>query len=143
MGNLSTHFSVEEFVPEVIFKAYGLNSKWFIDQRLVILAEYIRGYFDEAVTINNWNTGGDFQNRGYRTPGSPVGAKLSQHRYGRAMDINVHGYSSDEVNKAIIDNFEKFKANGLTTIENVTATPTWTHVDIRWTGLETLLIVNP
>jgi hypothetical protein len=31
----------------------------------------------------------------------------------------------------------------LTTYENIAATPSWLHIDCRWTGLDKLLMVNP
>lgn len=140
---LSKHFTVEEFVPKAIFDQYGASSKWFIDPKIVAIAEFIREEFELPVTINNWHTGGKFQERGYRVPTTPTGARYSQHRFGRAIDFNVKGIPSPEVGEWVKASFAHLKTLGLTTMENPTATPTWTHLDVRWTANDDLLIVNP
>lgn len=143
MGNLSEHFDLQEFIPRLIWNGYKEKSIWFINPKIVALAEFVRKYFDAPVIINNWHTGGQFNERGYRVPMSNVGAKFSQHKLGNAIDINVKGLAAGEVSKRIIKDYALFKVHGLTTIENPEATPTWTHLDVRWHGGEDLLIVNP
>ena len=55
MGNISKNFKIQEFVPPAIYAQYGDRSQWFIDQKLVDIAEFIRTEFDLPVTINNWH----------------------------------------------------------------------------------------
>lgn len=143
MGNLSKHFNIEEFVPKPIFDRYMANSKWFIDPKLIAIAEFIREEFELPVIINNWHAGGKFQERGYRVPTTETGARYSQHKFGRAIDINVKDIPAAEVSEWVIASFPSLKPLGLTTIENPTSTPTWTHIDVRWTGMNELLVVNP
>jgi len=66
---------------------------------------------------------------------------MSQHRFGRAIDLKVKGMKADEVREDIIQNFDIYKKVGLTTIEDGAFAPTWCHIDIRDT--EGLLIVKP
>lgn len=140
---ISKHFSIEEFVPKLIFTKYGENSKWFIDERVIYLAEFVREWFKVPVTINNWHSGGSFQERGYRTPQSTTGASYSQHKTGRAIDFSVKGLTADQVRKEIMDYEYAFMVAGLTTLEDAAFAPTWVHADIRNTGLDTILIVKP
>lgn len=143
MGNLSKHFSIEEFVPKPIFDRYMANSKWFIDPKLVAIAEFIREEFELPMTINNWHKGGKFQERGYRVPTTQTGARYSQHKFGRAIDFNIQGIPPQEVAEWIKASFAYLKPLGLTTIEHPDDTPTWTHIDVRNSGMNELLIVNP
>ena len=140
---ISDHFSLEEFVPQGIFNQYGQKAQWFVDPRLITLAEAVRLFFAKPVTINNWHTGGQFNYRGFRDPDCTVGAKLSQHRMGRAIDINVAGMTPQEVYKAILGASAYFMGKGLTTMEDIASTPTWCHLYIRQTNQSSILIVEP
>lgn len=145
MGNISTHFDLQEFVPKELYDQFGMNSIWFLDPRLINLAEFIRLHFDASMVINNWSyaTGKVFNERGYRMPNTETGGKLSQHKFGRAIDFNIVGLTPIEVSDEIAKNYQYFFPYGLTTMENPEKTPTWTHVDCRNTGLNHLLVVNP
>jgi hypothetical protein len=137
---LTENFRLEEFVPPSIFHRYGSKAIWFIDPKMVDIAQSLRYEFDVPGTINNWHSGGQLMNRGYRTPGAEVGAYLSQHKKGCAIDISFEGISPDEV----YDYVRLFwRALGVTAIEDTTYTPSWVHLDIRWTGGDELLIVKP
>ena len=100
---VSAHFDIREFVPKPIYDQYGANSIWFIDHRLIEGAEWLRAHFNAPIIINNWHTGGKFQERGFRVPTTTTGARLSQHKFGRAIDFNVQGMTSDQVAKDLID----------------------------------------
>jgi hypothetical protein len=134
---LTDHFFLQEFVPPEIYSVYGVNSQWFIDRGLVLSVEQLRVDLAKPITINNWHTGGSYKNSGFRTPDVTVGGKLSQHRFGRAMDLKIHGMHPEEVRAYLRIYFEKY---GITTIEK--DTPTWVHIDKRYTGLNFLLEVN-
>lgn len=140
---LSKHFTIEEFVPKVVFDEFGENSKWFIRPELVKLAEFVRNWFGHPVIINNWHVDGNFQYRGYRPCSYSRGGKFSQHRLGTAMDFNIKGMTPQDVYKEIIDNKINFLIMGLTTMEDIKDTPTWTHIDIRNWGDNELHIVKP
>lgn len=137
-------FVMQEFVPREIFNLYGQKSMWFISQGVVTSMVFLRNWFDASITINNWHTGGKFQNRAYRVPDSNVGARLSQHKFGKAIDFNVAGLTSDEVAKRIMDNWDELRTNvSFTTIEDPAFTKGWTHLDTRYTFSDKLLIVKP
>lgn len=140
---LSTNFHITEFVPKEIWERYGENSIWFIDMRVVNICELIRSRFNKPVIINDWRSGGQYHESGYRMPETTTGGKLSQHKFGRAADIKISGISPKEIAKDIIANFDIYKKVGLTTIENVDMTPSWNHIDCRKTDLDSPLIVNP
>ena len=131
-----TAFELKEFVPKSILDRFGNNSLWFLDPRIIAVSHGIRNFFGAAMTINT----DIMQGRGFRMPDSP-GAPLSQHKFGRAIDFNIKGKTSDEVYNEILTNERTFINLGVTTLEDKRLTPSWTHVDIRYTGNDKLLIV--
>lgn len=143
MSHISNNFDTRELVPQSIWETYGSNSRQFIDPRLVYLLEFVRYHFKSPVAINTWMWGGKYQERGYRAPESLTGASKSQHKFGRAADIAIKGLTSQQIYTRILDKKELFMEAGLTTLEDIRFTPTWVHMDIRWTGLDSLLIVKP
>jgi hypothetical protein len=141
MAVLDTSFIIQEFVPEHIYRTFKEKSIWFINPRMALFAQWLKDYTKSTVTINDWAFGGRFQNSGFRAPDCRTGAALSQHRFGNAMDVKVKGYSADKIRDIIRENFAHLhKVFGLTTIEK--NTPTWVHVDFRYTGLDHLFEVN-
>jgi hypothetical protein len=119
------HFKVQEFVPEAVYCELGDMSMILIDSRMVRTADAIREYFGVPMNINDWHFGGGNQYRGYRTSGCRVGAKWSQHKFGRALDI-VSRIPASEMRKAILDNQEDFPF-----ISAMEDGVDWLHVDCR------------
>lgn len=142
---ISANFDLREFIPPDVFNAYGASSTWFIQQELVTGTQFIRDYFDAAATINNWHTGGHFTERGYRTPNSTTGSKLSQHKRGAAIDFNIKGLTADQVRRRILDDQKTFLAQGFTAIEDEEFAITWCHIDRRYRlgNPDKILIVRP
>jgi len=136
---VSKDFSLAEFVPSSIYEHFVDKAIWFIDPKIVLMAQFIRDRFGKPMTINNYPMGGSFQYSGFRDTACTIGATNSQHRHGRAIDFRIHGMTPMEVRDDIIKNFALYGPSGLTTIEG--GTPTWTHVDCRFTNMNSLVIV--
>lgn len=174
MSKISEHFDVRDFVPKEVYSVYGENSKWFVSHSVVNMAEFIYQFFDKhlkekdpniksiQVLINNWASGGTFNNRGLRTidyindqiSKGVKTAHLSQHIGGatNAVDFNIIitymdgktiTMKSNDVRGIILENEKVFLENGLTTLEDEHFAPGWCHADCRWTGLDHILIVKP
>ena len=152
MEKITKNFYITEFVSYKVFKQFGEKSHWFVDRRIVELAQFTRDYFWKSMTINNWWDANESeqdalpserQYSGFREPSCTIGGTLSQHRFGRAIDIRIVGLTPQEVYTAILAAKEKFMAAGLTTLEDIRDTPTWNHLDIRYTGKSDILIVRP
>ena len=138
---LNDHFIIQEFVPQIIYDRFRNNSIWFVDPVIIDLATAIREYFGKPMTINNWHRGGERIYSGFRPGYCQVGAPLSQHRFGRAIDFVIPGLDPEEIRGEIMDHFLHFAPYGLTTLE--LNTPTWTHVDIRPTDTRLLYLIRP
>lgn len=135
MGNITKNFSDHEVLPKEL---QNYRWEWFMDKRIVDIAQKLRDVFG-PITINN----NRFNWRGYRTPGCGVGAQFSQHRFGRALDLQFHETTPEQVQAFILDNEEEFLKAGLTRIENAAKTKTWLHIDCMHTGKEKIVIFNP
>jgi hypothetical protein len=137
---ISKNFWLSEFLPPDVFEMSPVAGIWFLDPKIISVAQFIRDRFGKPITINNYLDGGNYINSGYRDPHCEVGATFSQHKFGRAADLKVEGEDPEEIRKDIKQNWALYKAAGLTTIE--AGTPTWLHVDCRWTNQDNLLIVK-
>jgi len=89
------------------------------------------------MTINNWLWGRGRNNSGFREPECTIGARLSDHKRGIALDIVPKDITPEEIRQDIISNFLVYRKLGLTTIEM--GTDTWLHISLRYTGLNELL----
>lgn len=69
---------------------------WQFNPLVLITADLLRERFG-AITVNNWNHGGSFQNRGLRNIDSGVGSKYSAHKRGAALDCNFADASAVEI----------------------------------------------
>ena len=137
---VSENFSLQEFVPKDVYQQYGNMSIWFVDKRIITISQWLRDKLGKPVKINDWVEGGQYKESGFRNFDTGTGAKRSQHKFGRAADIKVAGYEGEELRQIVRDNFPELKLLGLTTIEK--NTPTWVHIDCRYTDLSVLLEVN-
>jgi len=82
------HFKIWELVPKVLFESYEEHKLWYLlDDRILLTADLLREQYGK-ILINNWKTGGDFQERGFRVNHAVTTASLSQHFYGRAIDCS-------------------------------------------------------
>ena len=130
----SKYFDVREFVDPITWNVLGVKSAWLIDPKIVRVADLLREKSGVAVVVNNWHfkkNGQPFKSSGFRAIWDPTGGRLSQHRAGRAADFKVKGFSPSQIHILIQANKEDFRAAGLTTMENVSFTPTWIHCDCR------------
>lgn len=138
---ISENFYLDEVMHPDVYKKFGKKSRWFIDQRLIDIVQYIRTATAEPITINTWFDGGRFKERGLRNPATTTGAKYSQHKFGKALDFTVSGMTADEVREKILGEWKQDLMNlGLTAIE---AGVSWVHIDVRNTGVDDIMIFYP
>jgi hypothetical protein len=141
---ISNDFHLDEFIYPELHKQYGASGIWFVDRRIIAGMQYLRDKSGRAIHINDWAHGGTRDERGLRHFNSPVGARLSQHKFGRAADSNMEGFTTKQYFDFVMSHEKELIEFGwITTIENIESTPTWLHCDCRYTGLDKILIVNP
>ena len=132
---VSKNFVIQEFVTPKMYKDLGDKAIILIDERIIQLAQYVRDRFKKSVTVNNWYYGGEYKYRGVRPYNCKVGAKYSQHKYGRAFDFTVEGISIKELHKDINKNQKEYFANHLRAVESIHKADTWMHFDVRFSNL--------
>ena len=144
---LTKNFYLREFIDPETYKQYGNSSIWFLDERVINIAQKLRDRLGSVLYINTWYIpGGSFLHSGFRPPGCQVGASKSQHKFGRAIDVKTQDYNEEGANTIrdeIINNFSTYKEIGLTTIEAEEYAPTWCHIDTRWSKEDKLIIITP
>lgn len=138
---LDTSFIIQEFVPRRIFEIWGQQSIWFINPNIVLFSQWLKDRTGSIVTVNDWCFGGSYQFSGLRPFDCKIGARMSQHRFGNAIDVKVKGWDAEDVRNLIRENYEYLNEMfGVSTIE--LDTPEWCHVDFRYTGLDHLFEVK-
>lgn len=165
---VSQNFDIREFVPKHIWDQFGEKSLWFVNPKIVKIAEFYKSFWltyfkkkygndkviNVLIQVNTWHTGGAQQWRGLRTDKCTEGAENSQHRYMNAFDCEIIIVFADgtrieaeykEVHQVIQANEIEFMANGVTTVEDVSIATGWLHTDTRYQGSDKkhILIVKP
>ena len=119
---LSKNFVIQEFVYPEIFEKYGEKAQWFIDKRIVQACQLLRDKVGRSITINNWHSGGRYEESGLREFDTETGAKYSQHKFGAAADLKIVGMNGEEMRDIVKKYWPDLKGL-ISTIED--DTPTW------------------
>jgi hypothetical protein len=122
------HFSLPELVPQDILAELGDRAILLLEPRLLMMIDGIRQFFGKPVTINNWHCGGQFSLRCFRPVDSETGAKWSQHKFGRAADMDIKGYSAEQARKVILENQDNPYLSYISVMESGV---NWVHADCR------------
>lgn len=91
--------------------------------------------------INDWATGGRFHESGLRRPDTKTGARLSDHKFGRAFDLKPAKTTPEILAQHIQVNPARYPY--ITVLEDWTVTKTWLHVARHWHTKPGIRIVVP
>lgn len=122
------YFRSQELIPPEVWKVHGENGMHlFIDVRVLMILDRIREFFGAPVTVNNWHRGGKFKYRGYRPDAYYNGAVLpaSQHRFGRAADLDIKGVTAVQARDIIMNHQAQFPF-----IRRIEDDVNWLHFDV-------------
>lgn len=124
------HFTLQEFLPKVFYEnnfgRYG-DMLWIIfDERLLWTYDQLRERYGR-VTMNDWLWGGSNQYRGWRPLDCLIGAKISQHKFGRAGD-GIFKQPAEEIRQDILKYQKDEMFQYITVIEKDVS---WLHIDCR------------
>lgn len=137
---ISKNFLASEVLPPEAFEA-GMNTTYLISPFLRIVPQRIRDLLGKPVILNTWNQGGVHKYRGWRPLNCKIGAKMSAHKFGMAIDIEVPGMSEKEILSWLMKNKDKFPE--ITRFESIVYTLGWNHFDCLYTGMSQLIEVKP
>ena len=131
---LTENFYLHEFVTKDLHKKWKGRAVIFLDDRIIYLAQWIRARFGKPMVVNTWKTEKDGWNyRGWRPANCSVGARNSQHKSGRGLDLHIEGVHIEEIYDDIWENEGTYYSYGLRCVEDISKTPTWLHIDCRTT----------
>ena len=136
MDYIPKWFKPYELVPRATYELLK-NKPWIIwqlfDNRVLYVADRVRKRYGKMV-CNTWYWGGVHQYRGWR-PSRCIGARWSQHKFGRAIDLVPVETTAERIRQDIKAG-EGF--SGITCIEDGVD---WLHFDVR--NYKGLLIITP
>lgn len=136
------HFTVKELVPPSVYQVRGEASIELMDDRIIMAADWLRELFG-AICVNGTFRGMTFTESGLRDPFTTTGAKYSQHKFGRALDLKFYKTTPQIVYDFIMSNQDEARKHGITTVEDIAFTPTWLHCDSRTYHGTGIRVVKP
>ena len=108
---------------------------------MLMMIDGIRQFFGKPVTINNWVFGGEFKLRCYRPGDTTTGAKWSKHKFGRAADMDISGFTAEQARSVILANHKNPYLSYISVME---AGVNWVHADCRnIISAAGIVMVNP
>lgn len=146
---VSKNFYLDEFIDPITYYSELDRGVSKLDERIFDIAQKLRELKGSSITINNWWAAhleyfkknstktiedfskfyvkrGQFQYSGYRPQHYTKGAKLSAHRFGKAIDPKGN---EKEYYDIFINNIEEFYRLGVRRIEDISITKGWFHID--------------
>lgn len=132
------HFILQELVCPHIYKKFGEQAWSFLDDRLLQTIDLIRDKLEKPIWINNWDSGGRYDERGYRCIQCSIVQDAiekevlyaSAHTRAQAVDFNVEGLTVYQVRAWLIGNPSVLPYP----IRLEKNAPTWNHLDVCNTG---------
>lgn len=131
---IKNYFDITELVCQDVFRRFGERAWQFLDPRLLDNLLYIRQGMAARITVNTWNSGGTYSQRGLRCNLCYLLANktktntlyLSAHQQGMAADFDVDGKTAEETRKWIIAH-----KNLLPHPVRLEEGTSWVHLDVR------------
>ena len=128
------YFDLSELVCPHVHKAFGETALSFFDPRLIETILILREHIDKSIYINNWMSGGEFSQRGFRCIQCQLVKDamkqnrlyVSAHMTGQAVDFDVVDMNAEQVRQWIVTNQNILPYN--IRLERDT---TWVHLDVR------------
>lgn len=135
---IAKYFQSHEFLPPDLYNSTTEATRWILlDDRVIWTADQLRELYGPA-TCNNWKTGGPYSLRGIRPMNSTTGSQYSQHKFGRALDLNFKNATPDEIRADMKANPDR---EAYKYIRGVEEGISWFHFDVR--NLDKILFFYP
>ena len=137
MSTIKTYFDIRELVCPHIYDKFREYAWQFFDPRLLETLQVIREALNRPIYVNNYDSGGNFDERGYRCnicniPKDKTRLEklyMSAHCQGMAVDFDVKGMTAQEVR-------DWLKANQILLPYPIRCEldVNWCHIDVRSDG---------
>jgi len=130
MDYIPKYFQPYELVPRETYELLK-DKPWIIwqlfDPRVLYTADKIRQFYGKMIA-NTWYWDGVHQYRGWRSGNCEIGAKYSQHKFGRALDLVPAEVTAEEIRQDIKLGKHGHIFQYITCIEDGVG---WVHFDVR------------
>lgn len=148
MATINFYFDIRELVCRHVYEKFGRYAWSFFDPRLLDTLLVIREKIGKPIVVNNWASGGQHTQRGYRCNLCPIPKEktsleklyMSAHCQGMAVDFNVVGMSVAETHRWLKEN-QIFLPHAIR-LESQRSAPTWIHIDMRSDGMQPITYFN-
>ena len=145
---VSENFYLDEFIDPTTYNKFGINSLRYIDENIIKAVQYLRTALDMPITVNNWATGGPYQESGLRNFETSTGAKYSAHKFGKAADLKIGKLTSYEMCNLVKKHEEELLKIGIKRMEapeyTVGKNRSWLHLDTCYNGgLNEIILIKP
>ncbi len=125
-------FKLQELICPHVYNRFGDMAWLFLDDKCVIILDWLRRSLDKPIAVNDWHEGGRFDERGLRCIQCSLVKErqeqgvvyVSAHLLGRAYDFDVDGMTADEVRVWLALNKSQIPYN-IRLERNVS----WVHMD--------------
>ena len=138
------YYKLYELLPKDVYDELNDNGileiGWYLfDSRFLWTIDALREKWNTATYVNTWyiELKNIFQEQynysGYRNFDCLIGAKWSQHKFGRAGDLKIPSLSIDNIINDMKNNPDDPAYKYITAVESKVKgkTPSWLHIDIR------------
>jgi len=141
---VSANFNLQDFVHPSAFDSKEDHGLSLLHPELIDSTQKLREHLKVPMIINNWNSGGTFQNRGWRPQNSKVGAKKSLHKKGMAIDFHSPKVTMKEL-FVIVWNARQWivENTAFRILENFEHTGGWVHIAIGDPAIKEIQVINP
>jgi len=128
------HFKIQELVPQTHYAIYDITILLsLLDDRILWTADQLHSLYGPLI-INDYLFNGPNQYRGWRPPTCSIGTKLSQHKFGRALDIIPQDFTVLQIRSDIINNTHVEEFKYITAVETDI---NWLHISCQnWDKLK-------
>lgn len=136
---IKQYFDIQELVCPHVYERFGESAWTFFDERMLDTLYVIRTKLNKPIYVNNWAIGGNLSQRGLRCNCCNLVKEktmlekvyLSAHIFGKGIDFNVSGMTSDEVYEWV-DKNQILLPHKIRMEQN---TDGWTHIDTMSYGM--------
>lgn len=118
------YFKTEELVSKNLYEQLGERVMRLFEPQILVYLDELRAKWGKPLTINNWASGGSFNQSGLRELNSKVGAARSKHKEGIAFDVKTSDL------KGFYDFVTKTPGLNIVRVEDFAHTPTWVHIEL-------------
>lgn len=129
-----TYYTIKELVSPVVYNQWGDRAWMFFDEDVLRDLDTIRETYRSEIIINNWARGGNLKQCGLRSNMDEMVKNkktlyLSAHCLAKGFDLHCKYGHNQKLWQHVYNLILNKKLKKFKRLENLKATPTWTHCD--------------